>query len=110
VSASSLSDASVALIGAGNMGLAMLEGWAAQGLSAERVAIIEPNPSERLRALCAAHGFALSPEGGARDAVVLAVKPQQNHTVHKCQKLHKNHPANFFPSHLITIHFKNSYT
>jgi len=76
VSASSLSDASVALIGAGNMGLAMLEGWAAQGLSAERVAIIEPNPSERLRALCAAHGFALSPEGGARDAVVLAVKPQ----------------------------------
>lgn len=78
MSASSLKDASVALIGAGNMGLAMLEGWAAQGLSADRVAIVEPNPSDRLQALRAAHGFSLSGASGGKafDAVVLAVKPQ----------------------------------
>lgn len=72
----SLKDASVALIGAGNMGLAMLEGWAAQGLLADRVAIVEPNPSDRLRALCTAHGFSLSAQPGACDALVLAIKPQ----------------------------------
>ncbi|WP_442756892.1 pyrroline-5-carboxylate reductase [Methylocystis sp. JAN1] len=60
------------------MGLAMLEGWAAQGLSADRAAIVEPSPSGRLQALCAAHGFSLSgaPGGKAFDAVVLAIKPQ----------------------------------
>lgn len=69
----------VALIGAGNMGLAMLEGWAAEGLAGDRVAIIEPNPSERLKALCAAKGYLLGDSaavGGARDAVILAIKPQ----------------------------------
>lgn len=71
--------ASLALIGAGNMGLALLEGWAAQGLSGAGVAIVDPNPSERLRALSAAHGFRLSAVADAaspRDAVVLAIKPQ----------------------------------
>ncbi|WBK02008.1 pyrroline-5-carboxylate reductase [Methylocystis parvus OBBP] len=58
------------------MGLAMLEGWAAQGLSADRAAIVEPNPSDRLLALCAAHGFSLSAQPGLYDAVVLAIKPQ----------------------------------
>lgn len=70
----------VALIGAGNMGLAMLEGWASEGLTGEQVAVIEPNPSERLRALCAAKGYALGAAPAAasvaRDAVILAVKPQ----------------------------------
>lgn len=76
---SPLAGATVALIGAGNMGLAMLEGWAAEGLAGDRVAIVEPNPSERLRALSAEKGFLLSaaPDAGAaRDAVILAIKPQ----------------------------------
>jgi len=38
---------SVALIGAGNMGLALLEGWAAQDLLGA-VSIVEPQPSQRL--------------------------------------------------------------
>jgi pyrroline-5-carboxylate reductase len=78
VSASSLTNASVALIGAGNMGLAMLEGWVAEGLSADRVAIVEPNPSDRLQALCAAHGFSAAGTAGGKafDAVVIAIKPQ----------------------------------
>jgi pyrroline-5-carboxylate reductase len=73
-----LSDASIALIGAGNMGFAMLEGWAEQGLSGDQAVIVEPNPSPQLRALCAARGFPLLSEGGAgaRQAVVLAIKPQ----------------------------------
>jgi pyrroline-5-carboxylate reductase len=74
-----LRGASVALIGAGNMGLAMLEGWAGQGLTGDRVVVVDPNPSQRLRDLCAVRGFPLMAEaraGGARNAVVLAVKPQ----------------------------------
>lgn len=75
-----LSAARIALIGAGNMGLAMLEGWAAQGLAGDQVAIVEPNPSQRLRDLCAVRCFSLSMDAagaaGARDAVVLAIKPQ----------------------------------
>nr|WP_255537208.1 pyrroline-5-carboxylate reductase [Methylocystis sp. Sn-Cys] len=67
------------MIGAGNMGLAMLEGWAAEGLAGDRVVVVDPNPSERLQALCAAKGYLLgdgAAVGGARDAVILAIKPQ----------------------------------
>lgn len=69
----------VALIGAGNMGLAMLEGWAGEGLAGDRVVVVDPNPSERLQALCAAKGFLLGDRAavaGVRDAVILAIKPQ----------------------------------
>lgn len=61
------------------MGLAMLEGWAGEGLSGEDASVVEPHPSQRLTDLCAAKGFALTAQpgaGAARDAVVLAVKPQ----------------------------------
>lgn len=66
---------SVALIGAGNMGLALLEGWAAQDLLGA-VSIVEPQPSQRLQDLCAAQGYGLNGAAAPRDAVVLAVKPQ----------------------------------
>jgi pyrroline-5-carboxylate reductase len=74
-----LAGARLALIGAGNMGFAMLQGWAAGGLAGPNVAVIEPNPSPQLRDLCAACGFPLLPApetSDARDAVVLAIKPQ----------------------------------
>ena len=74
-----LKGASVALIGAGNMGLAMLEGWAKEGLSGEDVVVVEPNPSQRLSDLCAVKGFRVAAQpvaGAARDAVIVAVKPQ----------------------------------
>lgn len=74
-----LKGASIALIGAGNMGLAMLEGWTKRGLSGDDVFIVDPNPSQRLSDLCAAKGFMLATRpgaGAARDAVILAVKPQ----------------------------------
>ena len=74
-----LAGTTLALIGAGNMGFAMLQGWATGGLSGDSVVVIEPNPLPQLRELCAARGFPLraTPEAGApRAAVVLAIKPQ----------------------------------
>ena len=67
---------SIALIGAGNMGLALLEGWAAQGVCGDRMRIVEPNPSPALLDVCARNGFALNGPGAPSDAVVLAIKPQ----------------------------------
>lgn len=66
---------SVALIGAGNMGLALLEGWASQDLIGA-VSVVEPQPSQRLQTLCAERGYDLNGAAAPRDAVVLAVKPQ----------------------------------
>jgi pyrroline-5-carboxylate reductase len=68
----------IVLAGAGKMGGAMLAGWLAQGLDANRVAVIEPYPSEEINAL-AARGVRLNP--GPKDistvaALVIALKPQ----------------------------------
>jgi pyrroline-5-carboxylate reductase len=68
----------IALAGAGKMGGAMLTGWLAQGLDAERVVVIEPQPSAEINAL-AAKGIRLNPsagDAGAVDTLVVAVKPQ----------------------------------
>jgi pyrroline-5-carboxylate reductase len=76
---SRLHERRLALIGAGNMGFALLEGWAGQGLQGDAVTIIEPNPSTQLIALCKNTGFELYAEPKAcipSDAVVLAIKPQ----------------------------------
>ncbi len=68
----------IALAGAGKMGGAMLSGWLAGGLQANRVVVIEPHPSEEIQAL-AATGIRLNPPAkhtGAVDTLVVAVKPQ----------------------------------
>src|SRR4051812_49577400 len=68
----------IVLAGAGKRGGAMLSGWLAQGLDANRVAAIEPYPSDEIKAL-AARGVLLNPaptEFGAVAALVVAVKPQ----------------------------------
>jgi pyrroline-5-carboxylate reductase len=77
---SALSDLSgtIVLAGAGKMGGAMLAGWLAQGLDANRVAVIEPYPSGEIDAL-AARGVRLNPapsDVGSVAALVVAVKPQ----------------------------------
>ena len=41
----------IALAGAGKMGGAMLTGWLAGGLDANRVMVIEPSPSDEIKAL-----------------------------------------------------------
>lgn len=66
----------IALAGAGKMGSAMLSGWLAGGLDANRVVVIEPSPSEETSQL-AKQGVRLNPSAaGAIDTIVLAVKPQ----------------------------------
>jgi pyrroline-5-carboxylate reductase len=66
------------LAGAGKMGGAMLSGWLAQGLDASQVAVIEPHPSDEIKALLA-QGIRLnaSPAAiGAAATLVVALKPQ----------------------------------
>jgi pyrroline-5-carboxylate reductase len=68
----------LALVGAGKMGGAMLEGWLALGLDPKNVVVVEPQPSEEIVAL-ANKGVALNPPAGAISniaTVVTAVKPQ----------------------------------
>jgi pyrroline-5-carboxylate reductase len=68
----------IVLAGAGKMGGAMLSGWLAQGLDANHVGVIEPHPSDDIRAL-AAKGIRLNPspkEIGAAATLVVALKPQ----------------------------------
>jgi pyrroline-5-carboxylate reductase len=68
----------IVLAGAGKMGGAMLSGWLAQGLDARSLGVIEPHPSDEIRAL-AAQGVRLNPsprEIGAAATLVVALKPQ----------------------------------
>jgi pyrroline-5-carboxylate reductase len=68
----------IVLAGAGKMGGAMLSGWLAQGLDAKRVAVIEPHPSDDIRALVT-KGIRLNPSPkdiGAVATLVVALKPQ----------------------------------
>jgi pyrroline-5-carboxylate reductase len=68
----------LALVGAGKMGGAMLEGWLALGLDPRNVVVIEPQPSNEMVAL-SMKGVALNPPPGAVvniATIVLAVKPQ----------------------------------
>jgi pyrroline-5-carboxylate reductase len=66
------------LAGAGKMGGAMLSGWLAQGLDPMKVTVIEPQPSNEIRALTA-KGVRLNPASGNASAaatLVIALKPQ----------------------------------
>jgi pyrroline-5-carboxylate reductase len=68
----------VVLAGAGKMGGAMLSGWLARGLDPSRVAVIEPQLSNDIRAHLA-KGVRLNPspqDTGAVAAFVVALKPQ----------------------------------
>ncbi len=65
------------LVGAGKMGAAMLESWLRDGMSGSSVTVLDPSPSDALRAICLSHGVALNPESvSPPDILVLAVKPQ----------------------------------
>jgi pyrroline-5-carboxylate reductase len=68
----------IVLAGAGKMGSAMLSGWLAQGLAAKNVIVIEPQPSDDIKALTA-RGIRLNPPAkhiGTVAALVVALKPQ----------------------------------
>jgi pyrroline-5-carboxylate reductase len=73
-------DGTLWLAGAGNMGLALLSGWLAQGLPPGRIVVQEPSPSPDAKALAARQGIALQPTLAAGtpppSVLVVAVKPQ----------------------------------
>lgn len=66
------------LAGAGKMGGALLTGWLAQGLDGGEVVVIDPQPSDEIRALTA-RGVrinAAASDVGAVATMLVAVKPQ----------------------------------
>jgi pyrroline-5-carboxylate reductase len=70
---------SLALVGAGKMGGAMLKGWLAGGLAPSSVFLVDPSPSPEIESLAKAHAFALNAPSamrGAPEVLVLAIKPQ----------------------------------
>lgn len=73
------SDFSICLIGAGNMGGAMLAGWLESGISAERINVVDPVPSEKMVAIFAETGvdhFTSATDAPISDVLIVAVKPQ----------------------------------
>lgn len=75
---------SVALIGAGSMGGALLKGWLANDtIDIDQSAVFDPGVSAELKALCAEHQLSLNPVIGsvAPDAVLIAIKPQKADTL-----------------------------
>ena len=77
------SQLTIILVGAGNMGGAMLRGWTARGLVAVGSTILDPAPSSDIQDVCATHGMAIAraPTDSVlmdcnADLVVLAFKPQ----------------------------------
>jgi pyrroline-5-carboxylate reductase len=69
----------IVLLGAGNMGGAMLSGWLKSGVSGSSILILDPKPSDAMTALAAEHGVRVAsatPEGLKAAIIFLAVKPQ----------------------------------
>lgn len=68
------------LVGAGNMGLAMLAGWIERGLPASQVVVQDPSPPPAARAFLDKHGIAAQGSvetlPAAPSVIVMAVKPQ----------------------------------
>jgi pyrroline-5-carboxylate reductase len=71
--------APLVLIGAGNMGGALLAGWLEQGLPAGQIRVQDPGPPAWIAELLARHGIENQPQldiRGQAAIVLLAVKPQ----------------------------------
>ncbi len=79
-SASTLaSSGPIILIGAGNMGGALLTGWLKNGVSGSSVIVVDPNPSEAMRQTIADAGASHLtgvPAGITAGVLFVAVKPQ----------------------------------
>ncbi len=77
-------DFTVTLVGAGNMGGAMLRGWLANGMNPEHVTVIDPSPSQTMVDYLSEMnvGCKNSADGlGETDVLLVAVKPQMMENV-----------------------------
>jgi pyrroline-5-carboxylate reductase len=69
----------IVLVGAGNMGGAMLSGWLKNGIPGSAVTVLDPGPSAPMVALISEAGArhaVTPPDGLVADILFLAVKPQ----------------------------------
>lgn len=69
----------VVLLGAGKMGGAMLDGWLALGLPADKAVVLDPHMPQDVAATLAARGVKVNPSTAdipAPSVLLLAVKPQ----------------------------------
>ncbi|WP_377290051.1 pyrroline-5-carboxylate reductase [Rhizobium sp. SG2393] len=69
----------IVLVGAGNMGGAMLAGWLKSGVAASDLLVLDPGPAPAMAALMAEHGVThatAAPAGLSASMLFLAVKPQ----------------------------------
>lgn len=74
-----MTTASLCLVGAGNMGGALLAGWLAAGRAPDTMTVIDPKLSPAMADLMAAHGVRHVADAGEAerpDIIVVAVKPQ----------------------------------
>jgi pyrroline-5-carboxylate reductase len=73
-------DGKLLLVGAGNMGLALLSGWIARGLPASHVIVQDPSPPPAARDFLGTHGIvataAVEPLSAPPAVILMAVKPQ----------------------------------
>ncbi len=70
---------SVVLVGAGNMGGAMLRGWISNGMSPTNITVLDPSPSDQMRSILSKNKIwhAENPDGiSVPDVLLLAIKPQ----------------------------------
>ena len=69
----------VALIGAGNMGGAMLEGWLADGVSKDSIVVIDPSPNTAMAKSISQNSLRHEPSvptNFVADVIIIALKPQ----------------------------------
>ena len=72
-------DRPLVLIGAGNMGGAMLNGWLKQGTDPDHIIIVDPKPSDAMAAKLSEYGVrhvTAAPDGVTAGVLLVAVKPQ----------------------------------
>lgn len=69
----------ILLLGCGRMGSALLRGWIEQGIPADTIRVIEPNPTPEVRRMLIEAGVGLDDTPGVpanAAALIMAVKPQ----------------------------------
>ncbi len=70
---------SVVLVGAGNMGGAMLKGWIANGMDPSNITVLDPSPSGQMKHILSdskVHHSETSHGLSASDVLIVAIKPQ----------------------------------
>ncbi len=77
------SDTNILLVGCGNMGSALLRGWLAEGIDAQRLHVIDAQDEaiELARSLGVETSSSLTGHAAQPDVIVFAVKPQQIDTL-----------------------------